>query len=512
MRWKDLLTLPLAALWQQKLRTVLTTLGVLFGAFVLAASLSIGEGVQETIARESRRNEVSRRVDVYQKWNSVAPKDDESKVKVDGSMSDARRARLRKLLANQKRQEEPDRTLATLNRDRLAKLAALPHVAKVLPAVYDYGFALLDGRSELAQSIGARPDDELGRDRVVAGRFIESPDEHGVLISEYLAYRLGFKDEAQVQKAIGQSIRLEFRGQTRSSGLFVNLQKSRGKLTREERDALDKVQARLPGALEKLLVKSEAELLEAALNPDDSTEPETYAEDFPILGVVRGATDEEWKKERDSFPNSFDVILPYQTATDLYFKGPGRSDDGVNSAVVLVDEEKNVKEVVESVKKLGVDARAMIEFIDRERMIYLLIFGGMTCVAGVALLVSALGIANTMLMSVLERTREIGIMKAVGADNRHLQFIFVVEGALIGSVGAAFGLLLAWASSFPADAWVRSMVLRDINIELKHSIFVFPPWISLAVLGFTVLVTTIAALYPARHASRIDPVKALRHE
>ena len=107
----------------------------------------------------------------------------------------------------------------------------------------------------------------------------------------------------------------------------------------------------------------------------------------------------------------------------------------------------------------------------------------MTCVAVVALLVSALGIANTMLMSVLERTAEIGIMKAVGADNRHLQFIFLVEGALIGLLGGGIGLLLAWAASYPGDAWVRSMVMRDLKVDLKGSIFVFPPWMVGAVVA-----------------------------
>ena len=68
MRLTDSLILPVAALWQQKLRTLLTTLGVVFGAFVLAASLSIGEGVQETIDRESHRSEVSRRIEVFPKW------------------------------------------------------------------------------------------------------------------------------------------------------------------------------------------------------------------------------------------------------------------------------------------------------------------------------------------------------------------------------------------------------------------------------------------------------------
>ena len=218
------------------------------------------------------------------------------------------------------------------------------------------------------------------------------------------------------------------------------------------------------------------------------------------------------KGSRDDFVGDAVAALPYETASDLFFRGPDRDERSVNQATLLVDDEANVKEVVRQVVELDLSSQAAIEFIERERLIYLLIFGGMTCVAAVALLVSALGIANTMLMSVLERTREIGIMKAVGADNRHLQAIFLVEGGLIGALGGGLGMLLAWAASFPGDAWVRSMVVRDIKIELTGSIFIFPPWIVLSVVGFTLVVTTIAAVYPARHASRVDTVTALRHE
>jgi putative ABC transport system permease protein len=133
-------------------------------------------------------------------------------------------------------------------------------------------------------------------------------------------------------------------------------------------------------------------------------------------------------------------------------------------------------------------------------------------VAGVALLVSSLGIANTMLMSVLERRREIGIMKAVGAANWQLQALFVLEGGLIGLVGGSLGLLLAWSISFPGDAWVRSMVHRDMKIYLNGSIFAFPGWIGVTVVLFTIGVTIVAALYPAWHAANVDPVSALRHD
>ncbi len=146
-------------------------------------------------------------------------------------------------------------------------------------------------------------------------------------------------------------------------------------------------------------------------------------------------------------------------------------------------------------------SRSIVEFIERQRLTYLLIFGGMTCVAGVAVLVSSLGIANTMLMSVLERRREIGIMKAVGAANWHLQVLFVIEGGLIGLIGGALGLLLAWLSSIPGDEWVRSMVHRDMDIELTGPIFAFPGWIGITVVLFTVGATVVAALLPSRRCN-----------
>jgi putative ABC transport system permease protein len=90
--------------------------------------------------------------------------------------------------------------------------------------------------------------------------------------------------------------------------------------------------------------------------------------------------------------------------------------------------------------------------------------------------------------------------------------MFLLEGALIGLFGGVLGLLLGWAASFPGDAWVRATVSRDLKIELKESLFVFPPWLVLSVVLFAVLVTTLAAVYPARRAAKVNPVTALRYE
>src|SRR5579863_4854159 len=98
----DLLGLPIAAMWQQKSRTVLTTLGVVFGSFVLAASLSIGQGVQDTIERESHRNNHLRILNVNPNWNGTQSEDPQEKIEVSGEMTDEKRERIRKALAAHK--------------------------------------------------------------------------------------------------------------------------------------------------------------------------------------------------------------------------------------------------------------------------------------------------------------------------------------------------------------------------------------------------------------------------
>jgi putative ABC transport system permease protein len=399
VRLTDLLALPLAALWQQRIRSLLTTLGVVFGAFVLAASLSVGQGVQETIERESRRIDIARRVGVSPKANVPAIGPHSAEMKVEGTMTDARRERLRKWLAGLEEQSKSDRGYTQLTRDRLNKVAAIPHVERVIPVARFEAFAVLGGKSEGVWASSARPDDEDCRRRLVAGRFFDGPHERAVVLGEFLAYRLGLVNETDVAALIGKPIRVETRTRDSRTGLLVYLWKERGMVDRDEQAVLDKVTARLPGALKKLdLTEAEAEVLRKAMTGRANARTEVFADVYTVVGVVRSPTDEESRGPYDPLRVDYELILPYETALDVFFRSRSNTEDGANLAVLYVDSERNVKDVVEEVHKLGLEASAAIELIDRERLIYLLIFGGMTCVAGIALLISALGIANTMLI------------------------------------------------------------------------------------------------------------------
>jgi putative ABC transport system permease protein len=115
-------------------------------------------------------------------------------------------------------------------------------------------------------------------------------------------------------------------------------------------------------------------------------------------------------------------------------------------------------------------------------------------------------------MSVMERTHEIGLMKAVGARDRHILLMFLAEGVILGVVGGALGLLFGWLVSFPGDSIARSIVQHELQTTLDHSVFVYPLWLLVGVPLFALFVTTLSAVYPARRASRINPIQALRSE
>jgi putative ABC transport system permease protein len=513
VRFADILGLALSALWQQKTRTLLTTLGVVFGSFVLAASLSVTQGVQETIERETHHSDYLRRIEVRPQWGGKEADIPAEDLKIKGEMGGDKSERLRKALVRLKLRFTANGPQTPLTRERLQELAGVEHVESVVPSVRLYGWAKLGDRAESADVASAVPDNKRLRERVVAGRLFETPDERGVAVSEFLLYRLGVVDDAAVAGVLGKKVRLEFVNQAQGPGIGFYLQKPGGTaLTPVEAAALEKVKKQLPATIDKFdLSPAEREALKSVTRQAPPRVSDALAEEFPVVAVLRLPSDEE-AQGRPWDETNADVFLPSRTAEALFFRSPSQRERGLDQAIVFADKEENVKEVLEGVRKMGLFAWGAQEFIERERLMFLLIFGAMTSVAGVALLVAALGIANTMLMSVLERTREVGIMKAVGAGNGHVQMIFLLEGALIGLLGGCLGLALSRLAAIPADARVRAMVSRDLKVDLKGSLFVFPTWIVVSVIVFAAVVTTLAAVYPARRAAKVNPVTALRHE
>jgi putative ABC transport system permease protein len=134
----------------------------------------------------------------------------------------------------------------------------------------------------------------------------------------------------------------------------------------------------------------------------------------------------------------------------------------------------------------------------------------LSLIGSIALAVSSLGIMNTMVMSILERTREIGVMKAIGASDGDIRRIFLVEASTIGVLGGAAGVALGWVVgrviNFAANIYIQRQGGEPGNL------FSLPLWLIASAIGFSWLVSLLAGSYPARRAAKLNPIQALRHD
>jgi ABC-type antimicrobial peptide transport system permease subunit len=184
---------------------------------------------------------------------------------------------------------------------------------------------------------------------------------------------------------------------------------------------------------------------------------------------------------------------------------------GYFSAVVRVSDPVALPEVRKSLREMGLGSFSIVDQLDQIRTVFLIINSVLGLLGGISLLVASFGIANTMIMSILERTREIGIMKAIGAEDREIKLIFFFEAAVIGLTGGVIGSLAAWGIDGLANRLAYRFILKPQNAAFVD-FFSLPPYLWMGAILFALSVSILAALYPAARAARIDPVRALRHD
>ena len=187
-------------------------------------------------------------------------------------------------------------------------------------------------------------------------------------------------------------------------------------------------------------------------------------------------------------------------------KGKPYKEVYYSGLIINVDDMKNVADVTQMITDMGYQAYNDAEWIESEQQTLNMIEAVLGGIGAVSLLVAAIGITNTMMMSIYERTKEIGIMKVLGCDMRNIGALFLLEAGCIGFFGGVVGLILSYSMSGVINYLVSNSGMGVDTISY------IPFWLAGMALLFAILVGMIAGFFPARRAMKLSPLAAIHNE
>jgi putative ABC transport system permease protein len=452
MRLRDHVELSLANLWKRKLRTFLTAFGVTIGIGALVSMVSFGKGMQKNVTESFRSLDLFNSLAVFSGDFFAGERLDPDRRPAEVPPSGASRA--------------------VLDDAALEKIAALRGVDMVFPEVRIPAIVRFNGKDEfrLLQVVPAKVTSSAML-RFSAGKAFESDEEDSLIVAASLLRQFGVSEpqDSVGKKMVVSSIGFDF-SRFNPADLTAAL-----------------VGERLP------FVTEDTELTIVGV-----AESQAFAGPIPIQSdvFIPPGVSKRMKK------------LPFSNIWDLFRAREGRL--GYSALNVRLSSPAFVEPVKKEVTGMGLQVFALADQFKEIQRGFLIMNMVLAAVGMIAIVVASLGIVNTMVMSILERYSEIGIMKAVGASDRDIRRIFFFESSVIGFIGGIFGFVLGWAVSGVINSVVNYFLAKQGVPFIRY--FSFPAWLALGAIAFSVVVSLAAGVYPAMRAARVDPVRALRHD
>ncbi len=459
MKLGDLTELAARNLREAMLRNSLTTLGIAVGVASLVAMLSLGVGLQELASSRLTHSGLFDAVIVMSKSTMRGfggPQQNEA--------ADA---------APPRRLDDPARK----------ELSELPNVVEVYPEVRFPTEVLYDGKPFSTTAAGI-PESARGDGAYddMKGNFFSAPDAPEAILQIEFAKQLSTNTDL----LIGKELSLRY----------------------AERQALppDETAKASAGASNK----------EAGADDDEGAgfSVVTREKKLKIVGIVEtepAAGFGGFGRGRLLIPLAIAQTLKIAQPTDMREMLRGSSGKvSYDSLTVRVKNPAAVQSVEDSVKKMGFGTFSILDATKNLRLVFIVFDSLLGIFGSLALTVASLGIINTLVMAILERRREIGILKALGAADRDVRRLFFAEAGAMGLIGGIAGVILGWAIgralNLATNIYLKRQGLPPIDLSSV------PLWLVGSAIGFSFFVSLIAGMYPASRAAKLDPVEALRYE
>ncbi len=486
MTFRDLVAVSLGNLMRMKLRTFLTVSGVLIAIAAFVSMLSFGAGNQAYISKQFDELGLFNTMQVY-------PKAKNDSVAADGK---------------------------ALDNSAIERLSRLPGVNLAYP--YDaFSVSAQMGDSTISAKAQALPTGAIKTklfSQLQSGTPFSGDSTRQAMLTESFLKKIGVTDSDSI---IGKTIIISMKISTIDSGFGYVLKG----LREQGADLIEKIEfdSLLHANYRNRLIRSEANSVAKQFMNGFLNARETISDTLKVCGILQQKRMGRIKIES--------IIVPAKTAlrfsttgisgdpTQLFeamnsgtlFAEPGDTD-GRNFPEVTLDLDPRVpyKQIKDSVEAFGFKAFSFAEQFDEIRKMFIYFDMALAMIGLIALTTASLGIVNTMVMSILERKREIGVLKSLGADDNDIRFLFLVESGVIGSIGAVAGIFLGWLISRAASGVAQYYMTRQ-GLPTAE-LFALPPWLILIALAIGIVVSVLAGLYPATRAAHVDPVEALRGE
>lgn len=219
--------------------------------------------------------------------------------------------------------------------------------------------------------------------------------------------------------------------------------------------------------------------------------------------------------------SSYRVFMPLETVKTMKadkakaMKERVKHNAGYNSAMVYVGDIKDVEAVSEAIRKMGFQPSSLNDWLKSTQDTAKMIQGILGGIGAISLLVAALGITNTMIMSIYERTKEIGVMKVIGANLVDIKKMFLLEAAFIGLIGGIIGLATSYLISLLMNtllSGVISTMLGGMGGGGGSTISIIPWWVALGSVAFATIIGVVSGYYPANRAMKLSALESLRNE